>query len=379
MIAICEKCGTKHNISTSIISDNKASFNCKECGSIVTAYKPVEIQAISSPQPTFLEPEQKIDVKKVSVDRRKTPREKKKIKASLNLDDYRLRDKMLVLFFLIPILLIIGTNMLFLKQMSNLSSFLTSESSDIVKALIEEKVGDTARKVAAECSLYLESHPGMTKQDFMKNEQFKKISVQKVGKTGYSALYEKPGSDGIWRTWTHASPTIIGIDMSKLKPKLGKSWAGFWKVYIGVKKGGESRGYYTWFEKDGSLREKYMVCAPVAGTSFIIAATTYVDEFTGPIKILEANAKKQTNITRNIVFGIFGASILLIGFIVTFFGYRLSGRIQSLTDVANRISVGELNAEIEITGKDEIGDLSDAISRMQQSIRLAMDRLRGNR
>jgi len=70
---------------------------------------------------------------------------------------------------------------------------------------------------------------------------------------------------------------------------------------------------------------------------------------------------------------------LLIGFIVSFFGYRLAGRIKSLTEVANRISIGELDAEIDIAGKDEIGDLGEAISRMQESIRLSIERLRRRR
>ena len=55
---------------------------------------------------------------------------------------------------------------------------------------------------------------------------FKTLAVQKVGQTGYTALYELPGSDGIWRTWAHVNDKIIGIDMSKLKKPLGRSFPG---------------------------------------------------------------------------------------------------------------------------------------------------------
>jgi hypothetical protein len=41
-----------------------------------------------------------------------------------------------------------------------------------------------------------------------------------------------------------------------------------------------------------------------------------------------------------------------------------------------RILVGELGAEVGIKSKDEIGDLADATSRMQDSIRLSIERLR---
>jgi hypothetical protein len=41
-----------------------------------------------------------------------------------------------------------------------------------------------------------------------------------------------------------------------------------------------------------------------------------------------------------------------------------------------RILVSELGAEVGIKSKDENGDLADAISRMQDSIRLSIERLR---
>jgi HAMP domain-containing protein len=71
--------------------------------------------------------------------------------------------------------------------------------------------------------------------------------------------------------------------------------------------------------------------------------------------------------------------LLLIGLIVAIYGHRLTGKIRSLTEVADRISVGELGMEIETQSKDEIGDLAEAIARMQDSIRLSIERLRRRR
>ena len=381
MIVICEDCGKKFSIDPLKIKGNKARFKCDVCDFIITVIKPVETPATSLPKPQFTEPDGKVDVKKTSAYKQKNKSKYTRTKKtkSFSLKGFGLRSKMILLFFLIPMILIITANILYLWQMNNLSSLLTSESSKIVKTLVEEKVADAARKVASECSLYLGSNPGIKKEDFNYDAQFKRIAVQKVGMTGYSALYEMPDVKGVWRTWIHVNPKIIGIDMSTLKKPLKKNFAGFWKVYTGVKEGGESRGYYTWWEKDGSFREKFMVCTPVEGTSFIIAATTYVDEFTGPVKLLKTRAKKQTATTRNIILIIFIGTILLIGFIVSFFGQRLAGRIKSLTEVSNRISVGELDAKIDIAGKDEIGELGEAISRMQDSIRLSIERLRRRR
>jgi ABC-type amino acid transport substrate-binding protein/HAMP domain-containing protein len=73
---------------------------------------------------------------------------------------------------------------------------------------------------------------------------------------------------------------------------------------------------------------------------------------------------------------IIGSTIVLIIFLVFLFGRRLTGNIKYLSGVADRISVGELDVEIKVASKDEIGELALAIARMQDSLRLSLDRLR---
>jgi len=53
--------------------------------------------------------------------------------------------------------------------------------------------------------------------------------------------------------------------------------------------------------------------------------------------------------------------------------------IVQLTQVADRLSLGELDVPIGINRKDEIGELAEAIRRMQASIQFAMERLRTRR
>jgi HAMP domain-containing protein len=122
-----------------------------------------------------------------------------------------------------------------------------------------------------------------------------------------------------------------------------------------------------------------MVCTPIAGTRFVVAATTYMDEFTGPVKLMQSRAKALTDRARLITWAVLGITLLLIGLIVTVYGHRLTGKIKSLTNVADRISVGELEMEVKTTSTDEIGELAEAIARMQDSIRLSIERLRRRR
>jgi HAMP domain-containing protein len=290
---------------------------------------------------------------------------------------FGLRGKMFVLFFLVPISLILAASLLYMHQLNALSSHLAQRSSDTVTKVTEEVVAQRGREVASQCKVYLITHPELKKAFFNYDLRFKRIAVQKIGVTGYTALYETPGSDGIWRLWTHVNPNVVGIDTSTLKESLGETFPGFWKIYTGVKGGKESRGYYKWRDADGTLRDKFMVSVPIEGTTYVLAATAYLEEFTEAAKFMQESAAQFALRTRNIVIGILVGTLILIGVTVALYGYKLTERIKSLTYVADRISVGDLDAQITGIGlPDEIGELALAIKRMQESIRLAIKRMK---
>lgn len=75
-------------------------------------------------------------------------------------------------------------------------------------------------------------------------------------------------------------------------------------------------------------------------------------------------------------FLLLAGTIISIVIIAYFASRAIVTPIRKLTEAANRISVGELSVEIVRTSQDEIGDLADAITRMQDSIRLSILRLR---
>jgi len=288
-----------------------------------------------------------------------------------------LRGKMFILFFLIPITLIIAASLLYIWQLTTLSSGLAKGSTETIIKMTEEVVTERAREVASQCKVYLITHPELKKAFFNYDLKFKRIVVQKIGSTGYTSLYETAGPDGVWRTWAHLDPNLIGVDMTTLKESLGESFPGFWKICTGVKDGKESKGYYKGRDTKGTLRDTFTMNVPVEGTPYILAATAYPDEFTEPVKFMQEGAALFALKTRNIVIGILGGTLILIGFIVALYAYRLTSKIKYLTEITDRISVGDLDAEITgIKSRDEIGELANAIGRMQESIRLAIKRLR---
>lgn len=78
-------------------------------------------------------------------------------------------------------------------------------------------------------------------------------------------------------------------------------------------------------------------------------------------------------------FILMGATFVIVVIIAYIASRAIVTPIRKLTDAANRISVGELGVEIKNKSKDEIGDLAEAITRMQDSIRLSIERLRRRR
>jgi len=385
MIIICEECGKKYQIDPSRIKAKGARAKCTACGNMMTISKP---EAKPVEPPPALRPTREIPPKgeEPPPAREERPSRAKELKPDIKepvpkakKKGMGLRSKIFILFFLFPIILFIGAGYLYLQQLENLSSLITQESTKAVTQLGEQIIAEKARSVASQVRLYLLSRPDLKKESFDADPEFKKLAVQKVGLTGYTALHAVPDNQGIWRNWGHTNPKIVGLDMSTLSKPMGSNFPGFWKVFSNGKDGKESRGYYRWQEADGSFRDKYMVCAPVAGTPYYVAATTYLDEFTKPVKEMEAKAIQISTDTRNIVLGILGGTLLLIGIIVALYGTRLTSRIKKLTSVAEQISVGEMDAEIPVTSRDEIGDLAEAIGRMQESIRLSIERLRRRR
>ena len=284
----------------------------------------------------------------------------------------------LFMLFTVLILAFAGQAYYLIVQLNNMTDKFGQQGTAIIQELAEQAILSTAQSVSREVRLYLTAHPDLKKEDFMNDQWFKDVAIQKVGKNGYTALYER-GEDGKWRTWAHTNPKITAPnldDMSKLEKPLGASFPGFWKILTGVTPANPIKGYYKWQEKDNTFKEKYMACVNVPGTEFYIASTTYIDEFTEPMTRLERESKAtaQAESKRNAV--IMVIIITLIGVVVFIFGSALSANIRYLSAMTDRISLGELDAVIEIRSRDELAVLAQSISRLQQSVKLSIQRLK---
>jgi HAMP domain-containing protein len=398
MIAICEECGNKYRIDTNMIQGTKAKFQCAACNHIIVVAKPLAIVPDVQELPDYVgetdataaaesgfqeqvakkEPWAETVTEEESLETQSEPAKRKSRKPKKKAR-FGLRPKMMLLFFIIPNLIIIAAGILYMRQIGNLANLITSKSTIIVANFTEQIIENKGRSVAAQLKLYLDSHPDRRDFTFNDDPGFQKLASQPVGKTGYTVLYSISDDDSKWNMWAHPNPKLFGVPTGALKKPLGENFEGLWNIITKVKGGKVARGYYNWRETDGQLRAKYMVSIPVEGYPYAIASTTYIDEFEKEVRQLKVNSGEIASRTRLYVLIILVSSLIMIGLVVSLYATRLAGKIQRLTEFTERISVGELDSEIEVKSNDEIGDLVAAISRMQVSIRLSIERLRQHR
>jgi HAMP domain-containing protein len=275
-------------------------------------------------------------------------------------------------FLLLAILPLALIGFLGLAQMQEISRQTVEQGTAAMRSLGEGSIRQKALDVAAQVSLYLDAHPelGGDPDLLMADEDLAAIAVQPVGLTGYTAVYDARGV-----TYFHANPALVNFDMSQLAEQL----PAFWAIFSVSLDGSSVGSYYEWAEPDGSLRDKYMYCVPVAGSDLRVAATTYIDEFSQPIQLTETRAalilersRVQLLLALVLVGGL--ALALAVGFSST-----ISRPIQALVNGFKAVE-GEdyqsIRLEKVIDRKDEFGHMARVFQRMADQVGERVETLR---
>lgn len=257
-------------------------------------------------------------------------------------------------------------------SLKQLTTTALKESKSSLDKLGEQIIKEKAIDVAAQIEIFVKTHSKMKKEDVLKDPWLKLVAVQKVGETGYTAVHDNQGIN-----YFHVNPKIVGTDLHDLSKPL----PAFWKILEASLKGPAS-GYYDWKDADGKIRPKYMYLAPVKDTDLIVAATTYIDEFSRPAKAMEGKMKgiERTYLEDyqdriKIFYLVILCVIIVLLLTIYFYARSVIQPIRYLSEVADKISMGELNTPIQMKGKGEVGVLAESIERMQISVKAAIERL----
>jgi adenylate cyclase len=82
-------------------------------------------------------------------------------------------------------------------------------------------------------------------------------------------------------------------------------------------------------------------------------------------------AEKQAFIG-NTFYAVMGIGILLAGLFILLFSKTIIKDIHQLNHVANTISMGNMDVNVEVERKDEIGELAESFGRMVASLKIMM-------
>jgi phosphoserine phosphatase RsbU/P len=295
----------------------------------------------------------------------------------------RVATKLLIAFLILSVASVGAIGFFAISSMGDLRDIATTnsislgekasaDSSAALATLGEAAIKEKALDVSEQVKIYLEAHPGIPGESLGGIPDLTRIAVQPVGDTGYTCVYEK--STALMRL--HPNPDLVNYDMRNLQGTL-PSW---WRIFEPSLSGAISGGYYGWKEPDGKIREKFMYMVPVEGTQYMVAATTYIDEFQKPVEVTRLTIAAETKKTADTIdeqiehaitlfLGIFIALLIGIAGLVVVLSRMITDPIRELSRGAEEIGSGNLDHRVRVHSGDEFELLADAFNRMAEDLK----------
>lgn len=268
-------------------------------------------------------------------------------------------------------------NSLSLSSLNSMRDQIIAGNTEIFKKQGEENLREKSVSIADEIKNYLRSRGKLHRlslqemAQLQKDERFKKLAIQPIGKTGYTAMIDLTGT-----TRFHPNPEMINTTLTEISaqfPQLAR-------IFEKAMKEGFTSGYYAWKDPDGKIRDKFLAFAPVEGTNLILGTTTYIDEFFTPIEKMKkttfANISRHESATKNkndearfwLIIITMLAGIATIG-IVYFSTKKFTKPILSLTKYASEISKGNFGINVDIKTGDELEILANTFNEMASRLK----------
>jgi HAMP domain-containing protein len=125
-----------------------------------------------------------------------------------------------------------------------------------------------------------------------------------------------------------------------------------------------------------------MYLTPVKDTDLIVASTTYIEEFSKPARAFEGRMRwvegrylDAYDVRIRIFYLVVLVTLVVLLMVIYFYSSSVVRPIRHLSQVADKISMGELDTPVQVKAKGEVGALAESIERMQTSVKAAIERL----
>jgi nitrate/nitrite-specific signal transduction histidine kinase len=294
---------------------------------------------------------------------------------------FGLRSKILIFFLALSFISLGITSSVAFRTIYQVSSIVKQNSTTMGENVARQSIAsleDLGRRliqrralnVANEIEIFIRYHPGLSPSEIKGNQELAGIAVQSVGQTGSTMVYDNTGA-----VYFSADPKMVGSNLLKVSGE-----PVHFASIVERSFNGEASGYYDWEDDKGEVRQKYMHCIPVEGTNLIVAATTYIDEYSAPAEGLEEDItatvqktiqsiNEEVDKTQWILTGVFGGMILLAAAVIFLLSGAITRPIQALTKGVEVIAKGKLDYSIKAETGDEIQQLAEKFNEMAKALK----------
>lgn len=294
---------------------------------------------------------------------------------------FGIRNKILISFLAVSLVAVGVISIFAVRNMGTVGETARQNSISLGQSAVAESIAaleDSGRKiiqlranlVAKEVQIFIEQHPGLSTSQLIENEQLKKIAVQTVGQTGSTMVYDNKGV-----IYFHANPELVGAKIDQLAQGIPEFLS---ILESGL--GGESAGYYDMEDDSGNIRAKYLYSVPVEKTDLLVAATTYIDEFSRPAAETESRItatvlattryiENQMDLAQWTFIIIIICMIAIISTLSSFIARTITEPVVALTRGSEIIAKGDLDYKIKVKTSDEIAKLAEQFNTMTSALK----------
>jgi HAMP domain-containing protein len=343
MLVICEDCAKKYHIDENRIKGQRAKFACKACGHIIVVEKP---EQADSPLPSPVASFATVAVVKDDDDKAiaKQQADRKAAAEAVGVAVAKGRGKP----FLLPLLIVMVVGFLAAG-----GSFLFLYLRHVPAMIAQES---ELRSLAMARSLEQTVKTPLLRKDYLLvNQETKRMAM--LPGVAYAAVVNEKGAAvaGFFNAQA-------GFDSSFLQKVKEKGFPVDVLAQNGLKAGA----------KEGSVR---ISIGGLPVHDRVLALTEGDGEVHVGILAQAADQVVRQTLLSLLVLIPAGLALLFCGLILLLANWLIIGPARSLTNTANRISLGELDLDIAAAGSRELRDLAAALERMRHSVRIALERM----
>jgi len=296
---------------------------------------------------------------------------------------FGIRDKILISFLalsLISVGIISSLALRYIGSVGTLTKEYSASMGETVMSVSIAALEDQGRRtiyqkasdIAKEIYFYLQLHPDLAEAEIMRDPKLNSIAIQKVGRTGYTIVYDTKG-----KILFATDPGIVGTNLRNL----GGEPSYYSSIFERSLLGGEASGYYKYKgPADTEERTKYMCTVPVESSDLIVNASTYLDEFSSAaddtrsrissaVDEMSNQVDKQAREAELIFIAVIVSMVVVVSGVSFLLSETITRPVMALTRGSEQFAIGDLDYRFDVHTGDEMQVLAEQFNNMGDALK----------